>query len=146
MKDFVKQLKSEKSKGIEKLPSFSKIEPYQYSAQHLRSPFDSSELPVQKTKPKSTVPQSELGRTREALEAFPLDSLKMVGTLQRGGKIWALIKDPHGLVYRVNVGNHMGLNYGKIEKIEEKAIEVREWITDSNGEYQQRNIQIHLSE
>lgn len=146
IKNFVTEVKAQKSAGIEKLPKFAKIEPYQYTAQHLRSPFETAELPAQKVKPKQPAPLPDANRPKEILEAFPLDSLKMVGTLQRGGQVWALIKDPHGLVYRVGIGNHMGLNYGKIEKIEEKSMELQEWVADSNGDYQKRNIHIRLSE
>lgn len=85
-------------------------------------------------------------RNREELEQFELDSLDMVGTLEDGDELWAIIRDPDGVVHRVEVGNYMGRNIGKITNIYEDHVELREIIKDSQGRWQEREAAIALSD
>ncbi|MCS3904138.1 type IV pilus assembly protein PilP [Methylohalomonas lacus] len=85
-------------------------------------------------------------RNREELEQFELDSLDMVGTLEDGDDLWAIVRDPDGVVHRVAVGNYMGRNIGKITNIYEDHIELREIIKDSQGRWQEREAAIALSD
>ncbi len=143
---FVEETKAEKPKQIEKLPSFPKFEPYQYSATNFRDPFQPEMLAAAPpTKKVYTGPKPDIGRPRELLETYPLDSLRMVGSLERSGTFWALILDPIGIVHRVGVGNYMGENFGKIVKINEKSIELHEFVSDGEGGYRERDVQLRLS-
>lgn len=85
-------------------------------------------------------------RNREELEQYELDSLKMVGTMSNGEQKWGLIKDPQGVVHRVQVGNYMGRNIGKITNIFDDKIELREIVQDSQGHWQERPAAIALAE
>jgi type IV pilus assembly protein PilP len=85
-------------------------------------------------------------RNREELEQYELDSLKMVGTMSDKGHKWGLIKDPTGVVHRVEVGNYMGRHIGKITNIFDDKIELRELIQDSQGHWHERPAAIALAE
>ena len=87
-----------------------------------------------------------MNRRREALEAFPLDALKMVGTLAQKDGVWAIIKAPDGLVYRVTRNNYLGQNYGRITKISEDKVELVEIVPDGLGGWQERRASLVLAE
>ena len=85
-------------------------------------------------------------RNREELEQFELDSLRMVGTLENETSDWAIVLDPSGVVHRVQQGNYMGKNIGKVINIFEDRIELREIIQDSNGRWEERAAALALIE
>ncbi|SCK44586.1 type IV pilus assembly protein PilP [Variovorax sp. HW608] len=87
----------------------------------------------------------ELTRRKEALEAFPLDAMAMVGSLNRNGQPVALISVDK-LLYQVKVGNYLGLNYGKITRITETELALREIVQDAAGEWIERVATLQLQE
>lgn len=87
----------------------------------------------------------ELTRRKEALEAFPLDSMAMVGSLNRNGQPVALISVDK-LLYQVKVGSYLGLNYGKITRISETELALREIVQDAAGEWIERVATLQLQE
>ena len=87
----------------------------------------------------------ELNRRKEPLEAFPLDAMTMVGSLDRGGKRVALLRVDK-LLYQVRVGEHLGQNYGRITKITEGDVVLREIVQDAAGEWIERNSELQLQE
>lgn len=87
----------------------------------------------------------ELARRKEALEAFPLDSMAMVGSLSRNGQPVALITVDK-LLYQVRVGNYLGLNYGRITRISETELGLREIVQDAAGEWIERVATLQLQE
>jgi type IV pilus assembly protein PilP len=87
----------------------------------------------------------ELARRKEALEAFPLDAMAMVGSLSRNGQPVALISVDK-LLYQVRVGNYLGLNYGRITRISETELGLREIVQDAAGEWIERVATLQLQE
>lgn len=87
----------------------------------------------------------ELNRRKEPLEAFPLDAMTMVGSLDRGGKRVALLRVDK-LLYQVRVGEHLGQNYGRVTKITEGDVVLREIVQDAAGEWIERNSELQLQE
>lgn len=87
----------------------------------------------------------ELARRKEALEAFPLDSMAMVGSFVRGGQPVALIKVDN-LLYQVRPGNYLGQNYGRVNKIAETEVILREIVQDAVGEWIERPAKLQLQE
>lgn len=145
--EFITETKKEKSGEIKKLPSFTKVEPYRYTATNLRSPFEAQSISqAEKPKPKRVGPEPDMKRPKELLESYPLDGLHMVGSLERNGKYWALIKDPHDLVHLVSVGNYMGENFGKVIKIEERGMVINEIVSDGLGGYRERVVNLKMRE
>lgn len=87
----------------------------------------------------------EMARRKEPLEAFPLDSMAMVGSLNKEGAPTALLRVDK-LIYQVKVGNYLGQNYGKITKISENSIQLREIAQDATGDWMERTASLDLQE
>ncbi len=132
---------------IEPIPEFKEVEPFVYVAGDRRDPF----APDKETQPLAGEPGDsgiapDPARPREELEQFPLDSLRMVGTLEQANMRSALVKAPGGTLYRVDVGNYVGQNSGQITRIAEDRIEVNEIVADGSGYYRERQASIALKE
>jgi type IV pilus assembly protein PilP len=87
----------------------------------------------------------ELARRKEPLEAFPLDAMAMVGSLVKAGQPVALVK-VDSLLYQVKPGNYLGLNYGRVMKISETEVTLREIAQDAVGEWIERAATLQLQE
>jgi type IV pilus assembly protein PilP len=87
-----------------------------------------------------------MNRRKEPLEDFPLDSLKMVGTLSRGKQTWGIIQTTDGAVYRVQKGNHLGQNFGRITRVTDDKIDLVELIQGAMGEWVEREASIAIQE
>lgn len=93
----------------------------------------------------TTLIAPELARRKEALEAYPVDSMVMVGSLRRAGQPVALVRIDN-LLYQVRVGNYLGLNYGRVTKIDESELTLREIVQDSTGDWVERSASLVLQE
>ncbi len=87
----------------------------------------------------------ELNRRKEPLEAFPLDTMALVGSLLPAGRQVALVKVDN-LLYQVKVGNYLGQNYGKVTKVTETEVSLREIVQDAAGEWIERQASLQLQE
>lgn len=87
----------------------------------------------------------EMARRKEPLEAFPLDTMAMVGSLNKTGKPTALLRVDK-LLYQVQIGNYLGQNYGRITAITETAIQLREIVQDATGDWVERTTSLELQE
>lgn len=129
-----KQFKPETYAQVTEVEPFSK----QKLTQALRR--DSAQ-----TESNATLIAPELARRKEALEAFPLDAMALVGSLTKAGQPVALVKVDN-LLYQVRPGNHMGQNYGRVMKISETEITLREIVQDTVGEWIERTATLQLQE
>ena len=82
--------------------------------------------------------QPDFSRRKEPLEKFPLESLKMVGSLEQDEKSFALIKDPDSTLHRVKEGSYLGQNFGLISDISESEVNLKEIVQDSTGDWSER--------
>ena len=116
---------------IEPIPTFKAYEPFAYAATTMRSPFDRPVDIRQLAALSSRVAlKPDNNRPKEYLERFTLDSLVMVGSLERSGQDWTLIKDPDGGIHRVQVGNFLGRDHGKIVEMGDTFVAVIEIVPD----------------
>ncbi|MGH8503032.1 MAG: pilus assembly protein PilP [Gammaproteobacteria bacterium] len=147
---YVAEIKLRKPAGIEPLPEIKPYEKFEYQAEGLRNPFDSSVIARQLTSGSEQTAQGGISpdpnRPAEFLEGFPLDTLRMVGTLEQGGQLWALIKTPDTTVQRVTKGNYLGENNGRVTSISDAAIEITEIVFDGFGGWREREGMVALSE
>lgn len=121
-------------------------EPYQLRDQ--TDPFDPQKLSIalrQETRQVSAAIAQELNRRREPLEAYSLGDIRMVGSLNRQGTRMALITADR-LLYQVKVGDYLGQNFGRILRIEESRIDLRELVQDATGEWVERPASLELQE
>ena len=84
-------------------------------------------------------------RRKQPLEAYPLDAMAMVGSLTKAGKPTALLKVDN-LLYQVQMGDYLGQNYGRVVKITESAIQLREIVQDSTGDWTEKMTSLDLQE
>ena len=114
--------------------------------QNDKDPFDVSMLAPSEIPVVDTGVQVDVTRVKEFLEGFPLDSLQMVGTVQKGDNLWALIKIPDGGVQSVKEGNYLGQNYGKVLSISEAELELSETVSNGLGAYKERDNKLLLTQ
>ncbi len=120
---------------IEPIPTFTAYEAFAYAATGQRAPFDRPVEVRQITRisARATI-MPDFDRPREFLEQFTLDSLQMVGRLERGGTYWSLMRDPQGGIHRVSPGNFLVRDHGRITEMGETFIAVIEIVTDGTAE------------
>lgn len=145
LRQFVKE--SDKLPGgrIPPLPEVKPYEPFAYNAYDLTDPFKPRKIEPPKSTAKGGL-QPDFNRPREALESFALENLRMVGTLQQKGQVYALVKAPDSSLYRVQSGNYMGQNFGRIVGISESDIKLKEIVQDSGGNWEEKEQALQLQE
>lgn len=153
LQQYVEETAARQRPHIEPLPEIKPYTTFLYGAllDEYRSPF----APTSETEPgqreKETVvsgggPAPDPNRRKEALEQFPLDALRMQGTLVQGGENWGIVRAPDGSVHRVQVDNYVGQHYGRILSITEESIDVMELISDGANGWQQREASMALNQ
>lgn len=146
---YITEVKARPKQAIKPLPEIKVVEPFMFKPEGLRDPFKPLE-PQEQSEGVDVAAVSgvkpDLNRRKEELEAYTLDSLKMVGTVDKGTTTWGLIKAADKTVYRVKVGNYMGKNYGKIIRIVSDRIELMEIVPDKPGTWREQPASIALSE
>jgi type IV pilus assembly protein PilP len=139
----VEDIKSRPGEAIEALPEIKPYEPFAYNAGSLRSPFVPT--PPARSDLAAGV-RPDVKRPREFLEQFPLDTMRMVGTLNLQGRNYGLVQGKDGLVHRVLPGNFVGQNDGKIVGVSPTKISIIEIVPDGLGGYIERPAGLALTE
>ena len=136
---------------VKPIPEPTKFIPQTYEGERLMEPFSSEKLAsVLRGSPGTNIVNSaliepELNRRKQPLEAYPLDTMSMVGSLNRDGKLVALVKVDN-LLYQVRPGSYLGQNYGRVTRISETEVVMREIVQDSAGEWIERAAALQLQE
>lgn len=129
--DFMEEKLARPGGIIDPIPTFKAYEAFAYSATAFRSPFDRpiEVREIAKLQAVSAI-KPDQSRPKEFLEQYTFDSLRMVGTLERGGTNWSLVKDPSGGVHRVKLGNYLGRHHGRIVDMTDTYLAVVEIVSD----------------
>lgn len=143
LRQFMDEAGKDMQGKIEPLPQIKPYEPFSYDAFDLPDPF----------KPRKLSPsggggglQPDLTRPKEPLEAYSLETLKMVGMISKKTGIHAVIATPDKAVYHVRAGNYMGQNFGMISSITDTEITLKEIVQDSAGDWAERTSTMTLQE
>ncbi|TPQ24502.1 pilus assembly protein PilP [Methylomonas sp. EFPC3] len=146
---YVQEVKSRPKAPIEPLPEIKVVESFIFKPDGLRDPFRQ----IERANDDSSVDVSGVSgihpdteRRKEELEAYPLDTLRMVGTLRNEKGFWGLIRANDGTIHRVQVGNHMGQNYGKILRILDDKIELMEIVPDKPGTWREQESALAMAD
>lgn len=144
---FMAEAKGQPQGVIEPIPLFKPYKAFRYNAAAKRSPF---EVPIKIREIALLSISSDVKpdpkRAKEQLEAFNLEALTMVGTLERNGTLWALIDDGESSVHQVLTGNYMGKNHGRIVEIRHDSISVVEIIANGTDSWIERPRTLQLKE
>ncbi len=147
LQEFVAEVKARPPTPIDPIPQITQAETFLYIGEGRRNPFvPTQEIADVLDMPEEEGPRPDPNRRKEELEFFPLDSLKMVGTLDRDGQRWGLVRTPDGTIHRVRTGNYLGQNDGRIVGIEEERIRIVELIPNGRGGYLERQAALTLGE
>jgi type IV pilus assembly protein PilP len=137
---------------VKPIPEPSKFIPQTYSGEQMMPPFSAEKLAsVMRGAAATTIManasliEPELNRRKEPLEAYPLDTMRMVGSILSQGQLVALVK-VENLLYQVRTGGYLGQNYGRINNITETQVLLREIVQDSAGEWTERPASLQLQE
>ncbi len=125
-----------------------RFDPQPYEQAEAVEPFSNQKLTValkQEARQPNSLFAAEMNRRKEPLEAYPLDSMSMVGSVSKAGRPIALLKVDK-LLYQVDVGDYLGQNYGKVTKISETEVTLREVVQDAAGEWIERPVALQLQE
>lgn len=139
---FIEDTRKEPGGRVEPIPEVKPYETFAYAASDMRSPF----MPGGNGGGSGAGLRPDSKRNREFLEQFSLDTLKMVGTLKLGGRMYGLVQTKDGLVHRVSEGNFMGQADGKITEITPAKITLTEIVPDGLGGYMERPAALGLNE
>lgn len=142
--EWVAQVKARKGAPLPPLPVVKTFETFTYQDQGRRDPFEPA--PPEAGAQTANGPHPDQNRPREPLEAFPLDSLRMVGTIGAKGNIEALIKDPQGVIHQVHVGDYMGQNYGHVMAVTPSEVDLVELVPNGSGGWMERDATVALSD
>jgi type IV pilus assembly protein PilP len=144
LKGFVRDSDKGIPRRVEPLPAVKPFEPFAYEGFDLPDPFKPRKLSAPKEGGGGGI-APDLNRRKEPLEAFPLEQLKMVGTLSQNKETYALVRADKTL-YRVKKGNYMGQNFGLITDVNEAEIKLKEIVQDSAGDWAERQSVLPLLE
>lgn len=145
---WMQQQKNEVRPSVQPLQAPKRFNPQAYTGADGVEPFSSQKLTValkQEARQPSSLLAAELNRRKEPLEAFPLDSMTMVGSVSRQGAPYALLRVDN-LLYQVKAGDYLGQNYGRITRITETEVALREIVQDAAGEWIERSTSLQLQE
>lgn len=145
LREFVKESDKLPHGRIPPLPDVKPYEPFSYDAYSLVDPFKPRKIEPPKTAAGGGI-QPDLARRKEPLEAYPLENLRMVGTLQQNKATYALVKSPDNNLFRVKSGSYLGQNFGLITEISESTIKLKEIVQDSGGDWTERISTLTLTE
>jgi len=148
LSQWMEQERREAKPSVEPLSPPKKFNPQAYVALAGVEPFSTQKLSValkQEARQPNSLLAAEINRRKEPLEAYPLDSMSMVGSVVRNGRPYALLRVDN-LLYQVKPGDYLGQNYGKITKISETDVSLREIVQDAAGEWTERPSALQLQE
>jgi type IV pilus assembly protein PilP len=148
LREWMEQQRREAKPSISPIQPPKKFDPQPYTSAQAVEPFSQQKLAValkQEARQPNSLLSAQLNRRKEPLEAYPLDSMSMVGSVNKQGQPFALLR-VDALLYQVKVGDHLGQNYGRITRIDETEIAMRELVQDAAGEWIERLATLQLQE
>ena len=148
LQEWMDQQRREVRPSVQPLAAPKKFDPVPYANAQQVDPFSNQKLSValkQEARQPSSLLAAEMNRRKDPLEAFPLDSMSMVGSVSRAGAPLALLRVDN-LLYQVKPGDYLGQNFGRITRISETELALREVVQDAAGEWIERTVTLQLQE
>lgn len=148
VKQWMEEVKRETRVAVPKLAEPKRFAPFIYEAKGSIDPYSPSKLSVALAKLRANSNSGfkpDMDRRREPLENFPLDTLRMVGTLQKPGISYGLLLADK-TVYQVKIGNYIGQNFGMITHITDTEVQLKEIVQDAAGDWVERKAKLELQE
>ncbi len=146
LRDFVRDSGADMRGKVPPPPEIRPYEPFSYdNSTAIQDPFKPRKSDI-KNSGRAGQNQPNLDRPKEELEEFPLESLKMVGYLQRASVGYGVIRSTDGKLHRIKVGNYVGMNFGQVISVTDTEIKIKEMVQDSAGDWSERESSLQLVE
>lgn len=151
LRQWITEQRSKTQPRVAPIPEPKQFKPEAYTQTASMEPFSKDKLTqalkrdTAQTSSNGALIAPELARRKEALEGYPLDSMTMVGSLTKEGRPVALVKIDN-LLYQVRSGAYLGMNYGRVTKVAETEVTLREIVQDAAGEWVERPAVLQLQE
>jgi type IV pilus assembly protein PilP len=142
LEKWVAEVKNRPAPPLDPLPIMQQFETFEYAAQDLRDPFSNAFS----DESGGSGPRPDPNRPKQTLEQFPLDSLKMVGTIGSGASLIGLVTAPDKVTYRVRPGIYLGQNDGRVTAVSEDRIDLVELVPDGAGGWLERPATVVLQD
>jgi len=151
LQDWTREVRQREPEPIEPIPPIRTPEVVAYEAMDLRDPFQATRRAAAQEEEEEMASEEgglrpDPDRRKEYLESFPLDTLKMVGTITIDDVQYALIMDNETVVHQVREGNYMGQNHGLVLDVQPNQVEVREIVQDGRGSWVERRVTVAMAE
>ena len=152
LQEFVEQIRAKPPGRIEPIPEFQPYQKFEYTSHDMRDPFKLVDFRRPEENPEeinqlASGLRPNMDRAKEPLEDFPLDTLRLKGTIDdKDGVKWGLIFAPDNTIHRVIEGNYMGQNHGRIISVSDQNIDLTEIVPDGLGNYIERSSAVALIE
>lgn len=146
VRDWMEQVRRDTHPSVKPLPEPKDFIPYAYDAKEAVDPFNQNKLLGELARAAATSNnpnRPDLARPRELLETFPLDTMQMVGTMEKAGVRYALLQIDRSL-YQVRAGQRIGQNFGVVTRVGDDAVDIRETVQDAAGEWAERSAKLEL--
>jgi type IV pilus assembly protein PilP len=148
VRDWMEQVQRETKPAVKPLAEPKDFIPYAYGAKDAVDPFNASKLlsELARTAAKSPSPFTpDLQRPRELLETFPLDTMRMVGNMQKNGTNFAMVQIDR-TIYRVKTGQRIGQNFGVVTHVSDDVVDIREVVQDATGDWVEHMAKLELQQ
>jgi Tfp pilus assembly protein PilP len=149
LREFVATAYQDRKPEIEPLPEIEPFQAFEYSASNADDPFDFDNISTERESDgQSASKRPDANRRREALENFPLDALKLVGTLSKENVPWVIVQTNEGKAHLAKTGNYLGQNDGKIKFIDpdRQLVQLEETVRDAGGRWVTRELDLKIDE
>lgn len=148
LKQWMADVQRQTPATVQKLSEPKKFTPFAYDGKNEVDPFSPAKLSAALARQQSSSGNGikpDLDRRKEPLESYPLDAIKMVGTLEKPGLNYAILQADKA-IFQAKAGNYIGQNFGMITKVTDTEVEIREIVRDASGEWVEREAKLELQE
>jgi type IV pilus assembly protein PilP len=148
VKQWMDEVERQTPVTVQKISEPKTFRPFVYAANEELDPYNPGKLHAALTRAQASAKSGirpDLDRRKEPLENFPLDSITMVGTLERPGLSYGLVRVDR-TVFQVKVGNYIGQNFGMVTRVTDSEVQLREIIRDPTGDWTERRAKLELQE
>lgn len=146
LKAYTDSVKNKPKGPVKPLPEIKPMPPYVFNTEDFRDPFGTAERDDTQNPSENNGLRPDVNRPKEELEAYALETLRMVGTLEQNKVLWGLIKAPDSTIHRVKSGNYLGKNYGKIVNISADRIDILEIVAEGTNQWREKPASIVMAE
>jgi len=138
--EWMTQTRTAKAQPPEPLPEVKPYVPREYAGAKSPEPFAQTKI-GELNKTMSDSP--EAGRRHEPLEDFPLENFKMLGMLKKNGETYGVVRVDNK-IHHVKVGQYLGQNYGRVIRISDQEIVLRELVREGVSDWKEKMTSLKL--